>query len=531
MKRTSIIGTPIILVWISLFWSTTLLAQPNVWFTQTPPDENDIAIKMTIAWRSDEPDAEYRYKVDMPGNWLGGSKSDYQNWSAWGGWTDITYSDFIQEGKYTFVLEARLRGTGSIRRISTEFNVHFVMPEIYEIPTRIDWAKVNAAKDKFRKYRSLAEEYRHAYDIWIRAYDIERRALDLTWSGDQFIHALSGEVLGKGQRMLLDWADNGVSATVSKILSPKALYDIVKQAGLNLVLIYRNAMANKTAFSALGAYWAWKGYEELAREKQGRVVKAYYTSPVVEMKFLLIPAGTFTMGSPPSEVGRYDDEIQHRVKITHAFYAGVREVTQGQWRAVMGTSPSLFDDCGEDCAVDNVSWYEAVEFCNRLSEGEGLTPAYRIKGEEVTWDRKAEGYRLPTEAEWEYVCRAGTTSPFHTGQCLSAEKANYDGSSPLEGCPKERYRKEIVKVGSFAPNAWGLHDMHGNVWEWCWDRYEQYPDKSVINPVGPSFGAYRVIRGGGWIIGPRGCRSARRNWLVPNYRYSALGFRVFRSAK
>ncbi len=534
MKRTHISGLSAVLFitfLVSTLWPEGLLAQPKVRFTQYPPDELDIAVETTIAWSSEEPDVEFRYKVEVPVDRSEEIEVGHEKWSTWGEGTSATYSDLIREGNYIFILEARRRGASRTARISTDFGVYFHMPEIYEEPAKIDWDKVNAAVDISEKYRSLSEVYRQACELWMEKYEAERKKLNLTWSGDQFIHTLSGEIIGTGKSLFTDWAKKGESASVSKVLTPKILYGIVKQSGPDPVRIYRNPDANRAAFSALGAYWAWKGYDELALEKREGTSRTYYTSPSTGMRFVLIPSGTFMMGSPAAEPGHYEDEIQHAVTITKPFYAGVAEVTQSQWKAVMRTNPSLFGGCGEGCAVEKVIWYEAAAFCNRLSERDGLTPAYKIKGEEVDWNRKADGYRLPTEAEWEYACRAGTTTPFNTGPCLSSKSANYDGNAPLKGCPKGRYRKKIVKVGSFAPNAWGLHDMHGNVWEWCWDRYDAYPLKEVKNPVGPSYGAYRVMRGGGWIIGARACRSARRNWLVPDYRYSALGFRVFRNAK
>ena len=534
MKRTHISGLSAVLFitfLVSTLWPAGLLAQPNVRFTQSPPGEMDIAVETTIAWRSEEPDVEFRYKVEMPVDRSEKIEVEHENWSTWGEGTSVTYSDFIREGNYIFILEARRRGTSRTTRISTDFGVRFHMPGIYEEPAKIDWDKVNAAVDISEKYRSLSEVYRQACDLWMEKYEAERKKLNLTWSADQFIHALSGEIIGTGKSLLTDWAEKGEPATVSKVLTPKILHGIVKKSGPDPLRIYRNPGANRAAFSTLGAYWAWKGYEELALEKRESISRTYYTSPSTGMKLVLIPSGTFTMGSPAAEPGHYEDEIQHTVTITKPFYAGVTEVTQGEWKAVMRTNPSLFGKCGEECPVEKVIWYEAARFCNRLSERDGLTPAYKIKKEEVDWSRKADGYRLPTEAEWEYACRAVTETPFNTGPCLSVKNANYDGNAPQKGCPKGRYRKKLLKVGSFAPNAWGLHDMHGNVWEWCWDRYDAYPIEEVKNPVGPSFGGYRVIRGGGWIIGGRACRSARRNWLVPDYRYSALGFRVFRNGK
>ena len=228
----------------------------------------------------------------------------------------------------------------------------------------------------------------------------------------------------------------------------------------------------------------------------------------IGQEFVYIEPGTFMMGSPENEPGRDSDEIQHKVTLTKGFYMQTTEVTQGQWKAVMGNNPSSFKDCGDDCPVENVSWEDAQEFIKKLSRKEG------------------KEYRLPTEAEWEYAARAGTTTPFHTGRCLSTDQANYDGNYPPEGCAEGKYREKTVPAGSFSPNAYGLYDMHGNVWEWCQDWYGDYPAGSVTNPEGSSTGSYRVFRGGGWYRYAVNCRSAYRGYDSPGYRSSDLGFRL-----
>ncbi len=226
------------------------------------------------------------------------------------------------------------------------------------------------------------------------------------------------------------------------------------------------------------------------------------------MEFVWIKPGTFTMGSPFSESGRDDDKRQHRVTLTKGFHMQTTEVTQGQWQAVMGSNPSHFSSCGSDCPVEQVSWNDVQEYIRKLNQKTGQT------------------YRLPTEAEWEYACRAGTDTPFSTGNCLSTSEANYDGDYPYEGCPKGHDRKSPVKVGSFASNAWGLYDMHGNAWEWCSDWKGDYPSGHVTDPTGPSSGGYRVDRGGGWGSVARDCRSANRYYGRPGLRGFNLGFRL-----
>lgn len=223
-------------------------------------------------------------------------------------------------------------------------------------------------------------------------------------------------------------------------------------------------------------------------------------------EFVLISGGTFQMGSRSSESWRSEDETAHTVTLSD-FYISRYEVTQAEYQTVMGENPSSFS--GDDLPVDSVSWIEAIQYCNARSEAEGLTPAYAVDGQSVSWDRSANGYRLPTEAEWEYACRAGTDTPFNTETSISAEEANYWGHYPyliednyftqgnLETKPGV-YRQTTVAVGSFEPNALGLCDMHGNVGEWVWDWYGAYGTEEQTDPTGPTSGTRRVYRGGGW---------------------------------
>ncbi len=218
--------------------------------------------------------------------------------------------------------------------------------------------------------------------------------------------------------------------------------------------------------------------------------------------FAYIPPGEFNMGSPSDEPGRRNDEILHKVTLIKGFYMQTTQVTQGQWKAVMGDNPSNFKECGDDCPVETVSWNDVNDFIKKLNELNGS-------------DGK---YRLPTEAEWEYAARAGTDTPFAFGKCLSTDDANYSGNHPLEGCPKGEYRRKTIPVGSLKANNWGLYDMHGNVWEWVEDRYGDYPAGSVSDPVGPESGSIRVVRGGGWNYDASCCRSAFRDGNVPGIR-------------
>jgi formylglycine-generating enzyme required for sulfatase activity len=232
--------------------------------------------------------------------------------------------------------------------------------------------------------------------------------------------------------------------------------------------------------------------------------------------FSRIEGGTFTMGSPSNETGRQANEgPQHQVTVS-AFYMGKYEVTQAEYEAVMGTNPSNFK--GSNLPVEKVSWLNAVEYCNKLSQKEGLTPAYQISGTNVTCNWNANGYRLPTEAEWEYACRAGTTTVYNTGSnTVSDDTGWHSGNS----------NKKTNPVGQKPPNAWGLYDMHGNVFEWCWDWFGNYSSGAQTNPRGPDFGSGRVIRGGSWFWGGSGVRTAIRYGRTSGlYDY---GFRLARS--
>lgn len=248
-------------------------------------------------------------------------------------------------------------------------------------------------------------------------------------------------------------------------------------------------------------------------------------------ELVLIQGGSFEMGSPVSENRREKDEVRHSVAIS-PFYMGTHEVTQKAYRELMGSNPSQFR--GENLPVENVSWHDAILYCNKRSIAENLTPAYAItcSGDTmmVTWDRKANGYRLPTEAEWEYACRAGTVTPFFTGENVTVDQANYYGTYPYDGYPSGHYRNRTIPTGSLVPNAWGLYDMHGNVWEWCWDWYGAYDTAAAENPAGPDSGTYRVNRGGGWNDFGRHLRSAYRAAYPPENKTFNLGFRIARNA-
>lgn len=238
----------------------------------------------------------------------------------------------------------------------------------------------------------------------------------------------------------------------------------------------------------------------------------------VGLDMVYVPGGTFWMGSPEKEVGRIDNESpQHRVRVP-AFYMGKYPVTQAQWYAVsllesvqreLKPQPSRF--MGDRHPVEQVSWNDAVEFCERVS---------RLAGKQ---------YRLPSEAEWEYACRAGTNTPFYFGATITPDLANYDGSTSYGDGPTGLYRAQTAEVGKFLPNAFGLYDVHGNVWEWCQDVWHESYDEAPKNGSAWREGGdqdRRILRGGSWAVSPASCRSAGRGRGAPTIIDGSVGFRV-----
>ncbi len=252
--------------------------------------------------------------------------------------------------------------------------------------------------------------------------------------------------------------------------------------------------------------------------------------PVAETEILSGPtAGAyFPMGSPLDELGRGADEIPHYVVLSRPLEGATTEVTQAQWDAVMptGSNPSVFADA--DRPVDSVTWLEACTYCNARSLAEGLTPCYTIVGEQVTWNHDADGWRLPTEAEWEYLCRASSTTAF-AGGAITALFCNGDPVLMEAGWYCANAGAGTHEVGGKAPNAAGLRDMHGNVREWCWDWYGELAPDVVIDPIGPATGTQRVCRGGSWYYASQDCRSAARGKYYPDSRDNTVGLRVVRN--
>jgi uncharacterized protein (TIGR02996 family) len=273
----------------------------------------------------------------------------------------------------------------------------------------------------------------------------------------------------------------------------------------------------------------------------------------IGMKFVLISAGTFLMGSPKNEMHRQDNEgPQHKVEITRPFYLGMYQVTQEEYQRVMGNNPSwcCASSLGAEKVrgldtrrhpVETVTWIDAVAFCrnppspprtreNRWPSWKDAVAFCRNLLMQPEEKKKRRAYRLPTEAEWEYACRGGATSstPFHFGATLSSTQANFNGDSPYQAA-KGPCLERTTPVGSYKPNAFGLFDMHGNVWEWCNDWYDEYyyylsPRQ---DPQGPQHGTFRVLRGGSWGVEGHLCRLAYRRWYPPVGRTSVdIGFRV-----
>jgi formylglycine-generating enzyme required for sulfatase activity len=228
----------------------------------------------------------------------------------------------------------------------------------------------------------------------------------------------------------------------------------------------------------------------------------------IKLEIVAIPTGTLLMGSPENELERDDRESpQHQVTVP-SFFMGKYQLTQAQYQAIMGYNPAYFK--GNNRPVERVSWDDAVTFCQKLSQKTG------------------KNYRLPSEAEWEYACRAGTKTPFSFGDNITSDLVNYNGNYPYASAPKGKYREQTTDVGTFPPNAFGLYDMHGNVWEWCEDDWHENYRNAPINGSAwtiPSR-SFKLLRGSSWDGLPEDCRSACRDYLNFACNYSNIGFRV-----
>lgn len=241
----------------------------------------------------------------------------------------------------------------------------------------------------------------------------------------------------------------------------------------------------------------------------------------IKEDMVFVASGTFTMGSPPSERMRGSNEgPQHEVTVSD-FYLGKYEVTQKEYQAVMWTNPATHK--GGNLPVENITWYEAIQYCNALSIKEGLTPAYTIRGAAVTWNHAVNGYRLPTEAEWEYAAKDGNKDAvaFLYAGSNNADTVGWHNGNSRESQP----------AGSKEPNSLGLYDMSGNVGEMCWDFHGAYDTVPQTNPAGAPTGSYHVGRGGCWYYDVQYLRTSFRAYIEPETRYHMVGFRIARNAE
>ncbi len=327
----------------------------------------------------------------------------------------------------------------------------------------------------------------------------------------------------------------GLAAIATQAVEPVLSYEVT---GDELILTYSGTLLQSTdavnwaeVASASSPYKVKISDKKLFFCAKGETSKniTIPLSDTVSLDMIWIEPGTFIMGSSEDELGREDDETQHQVTLTQGYWLGKYEVTQAQYEAVMGTNPSDFK--GADLPVERVTWNDAVKFC------EWLTAQERVAG------RLPKGYEytLPTEAQWEYACRAGTTTAFNNGtniptmlQCEDRPCPNLDplawygyNSGQYDSAGNYTGNGKTFPVGQKQPNAWGLYDMHGNVWEWCLDWYGSYPSSAVTDPKGSSSGSYRVLRGGSWNFNAYSCRSAYRFDSTPSdFNRNYYGFRV-----
>jgi formylglycine-generating enzyme required for sulfatase activity len=299
------------------------------------------------------------------------------------------------------------------------------------------------------------------------------------------------------------------------------VYSIQYATGLSST----NQWVDQTLLQAQTAGTVWP--DPTAPSPGQRFYRAVSVAAPADTNLGFIQPGTFTMGSPTRQAERNSDEVQHLVTISRGFWMEKYLVTQGDYLAVVGSNPSYFTSANgysDDLTrpVETVSWFDATNYCALRTQQEragGLIPTNYV-------------YRLPTESEWEYACRAGTATAFYLGSGLHSGQANFDGQSEYDASVGTTYNSsgiflgQTTAVGRYAANGWGLYDMAGNVFEWCQDWYGTYPLGSLIDPQGAVTGSFRVIRGGYWYAGAGGCRSADRIYFNPGDRLNSFGFRV-----
>jgi formylglycine-generating enzyme required for sulfatase activity/uncharacterized caspase-like protein len=387
-----------------------------------------------------------------------------------------------------------------------------------------DWAELRQLKDLWKLKQSDVEEplRRHGLDpttILLSADEIDRQLAEVA---AQVKDKADAERLAREQEQAERQArDQQAQAQVRAKAEAERL---AKEQGQKRKVPELQPLTVSTAVVVQEARQGLRGllWPKWRIDKRSLQVQGYRErlADGVELTMVQIPAGGFLMGSPSVEPGRYDDEgSQHQVQL-QGFFMGQTPITQAQWQVVAGWQ-NLQRDLNSDPArfkglhrpVEGVDWEDAIEFCNRLSQ------------------RTGRHYSLPSEAQWEYACRAATTTPFHFGETINSELANYDATDAYGDGPKGLYRRETTDVATFPANPWGLHDMHGNVWEWCQDQWHTsyngapqdgsaWVDQNVNNDK------QRLLRGGSWGLSPRFCRSAHRYHFRPVNASSLVGFRV-----
>jgi formylglycine-generating enzyme required for sulfatase activity len=295
-------------------------------------------------------------------------------------------------------------------------------------------------------------------------------------------------------------------------------FRLEERSGIGVPLEMREqyTIGNGNRVTTVATYGRFRRFD-VSADEDIRTPIATAIEPWTGMTLIELPTGRFTMGSASSEPGRNDDEMLHEVEITHPFFLGRTEVTQQEWRTVMGSAPSHFASCGARCPVENVTFADVQQFMARLNA--------RVALEKSAAPLR---FRLPTEAEWEYACRARSTGAFSTGENLTTAQANYNGAFPYASFARGESRQKPTPAGAFEPNPWGLVDMHGNVWEWTSDWYGAYGRTRAANidPHGPETGERRVIRGGSWAFDANSARCALRYTHAPQDKGFSLGFRV-----